>query len=57
MKYYVVEKKNKNAVHFITNSKEIAQRWIDVDAVESCSKGHFTDKTLKPNSFKIKSVK
>lgn len=54
MSIKVVEKDNPLAVHVHCASRESAQRWIDVNAVEYCAKGFFMDKTLTPDSFMIK---
>ncbi len=52
--YSVVEKKNPLAVHAHCSTRESAERWIVVNAVEYCRKGYFMDKTLTPDSFTIK---
>lgn len=52
--FKVVEKANPLAVHAHCYSRESAQRWIDVNAVEYCARGFFMDKTLTPDSFEIK---
>lgn len=57
MKYKVVEKENNNAVHCICDSKERAERWITINAVEYCEKGYFTNKNLTKESFKIIEIK
>lgn len=53
MKFYIVEKANPLAVHAICSTRESAERWIAVNAVEYCAKGYFMDKTLTPDSFTI----
>lgn len=50
--YKIVEKKNRLAVHAHCTSKESAQAWINEKAALYCKLGYFTDKKLKPNSFK-----
>jgi hypothetical protein len=55
--FYVIEKKNPLAVHAICHSLDRAENWIKEKAPEYCAKGFFMDKTLKPNSFKVKKVK
>ena len=52
--FYVVEKRDNLAVHAHCCTKESAERWIAVNAVEYCAKGYFTDKSLTPQSFEIK---
>ena len=54
MRFYVVEKQNPNAVHVICDTRERAQRWIDVNAREYAEKGYFMDKTLTADSFTIR---
>ena len=54
MRFYVVEKQNPNAVHAICDTRERAQRWIDVNAPEYASRGYFMDKGLTADSFTIK---
>lgn len=49
----VVEKANHLHVHMHSHSPESAQRWIDVNAVDYCARGLFTDKTLTPASFEV----
>lgn len=51
--FKIVEKKNHLAVHAHCDTRESAQRWIDVNAPLYCSKGYFMDKTLTPDSFEI----
>lgn len=53
MTFKVVEKANHLAVHCIAYTKERAERWIAVNAVEYCKKGYFSDKTLTPESFEV----
>lgn len=53
MTYHVVEKKNPLALHAICDSKENAEHWIAVNAVNYCKLGYFMDKTLTPDSFMI----
>jgi hypothetical protein len=53
-KFYVVEAKNPLAVHLHANSRDSAQRWIDVLAPVYCAKGYFMDKTLTPSDFIVK---
>jgi bifunctional pyridoxal-dependent enzyme with beta-cystathionase and maltose regulon repressor activities len=55
--YHVIEKKNPLAVHAICHSFERAEYWIKELAPSYCANGFFIDKTLKPNSFKIKIAK
>lgn len=55
--FYVIEKKNPLAVHAHCCTKERAEHWITVNAVEYCAKGYFMDKTLTPDSFTYKEVK
>lgn len=52
--FKVVEKKNPNAVHCITHTRERAEHWITVTAPKYCLMGYFMDKTLTPDSFTIK---
>lgn len=52
--FKVIEKANPLAVHYICDTLERAQYWINVKAVEYCIKGYFMDKTLTPESFTIK---
>jgi hypothetical protein len=52
--FKVVEKKNPNAVHCITHTRERAEYWITVTAPKYCLMGYFMDKTLTPVSFTIK---
>ena len=54
MKYLIIEKANPLAVHCICDTRERAQRWIDVNAPEYARKGYFMDKTLTADSFTIK---
>lgn len=49
--FKVVEKENPLRVHAHCSSKESAERWIKVNAVEYCAKGYFSDKSLTPQSF------
>lgn len=56
MKYKAIEKKDKFAIHAICESKESAQRWININAVEYCAKGYFMDKTLTPDSFEVEKM-
>ena len=51
MEYNIVEKKNPLALHAICCTKESAEKWIKVNAVEYCATGYFMDKTLTPDSF------
>lgn len=53
MTFAVVEKANQLAVHCIADTKERAEHWIAVNAVEYCEKGYFSDKTLTPESFEV----
>ena len=53
MQFKIVEKKNPLAVHAICCTRERAERWIAVNAVEYCRKGYFMDKTLTPDDFTI----
>jgi len=55
-KFKIVEKQNPLAVHAHCDTKESAQRWIDVNAKEYAEKGYFMDKTLTPASFEIVEV-
>lgn len=55
--FYVVEKKNPLSVHAHCDTRESAQRWIDVKAPEYCARGYFMDKTLTPDSFAIRETK
>lgn len=55
--YKIVEKKNPLAVHAHCSTELSAKRWIEVNAVEYCAKGYFTDKTLTPSDFEIKAAK
>jgi hypothetical protein len=52
--FKVIEKNNPLAVHCIAYTRERAERWIFVNAVEYCLRGYFMDKTLTPDSFTIK---
>jgi hypothetical protein len=52
--FKVVEKKNPNAVHCITHTRERAEHWIAVTALKYCRMGYFMDKTLTRDSFTIK---
>ena len=54
MKFIVIEKQNRLAVHAICDTLERAQNWIDTKAPEYVSKGYFMDKTLTADSFTIK---
>jgi len=54
MTFKVVEKANPLAVHVICDTRERAQHWIDVNALEYARKGYFMDKTLTAASFTIK---
>jgi hypothetical protein len=49
----IVEKANHLHLHALCSTRESAQRWIDVNAVEYCRRGYFMDKTLTPESFEI----
>ena len=51
--FIIVEKKNHLAHHAHCATKESAQNWLNVNAVEYCKKGYFMDKTLTPDSFEI----
>lgn len=53
MSFKVVEKKNKNAVHCISDSRERAEHWIKVTAPIYIKREYFTDKTLTVDSFEI----
>ena len=55
--FEIREKLNPLALHAICETRERAQRWIDVNAVEYCAKGYFMDKTLTPDSFTILETK
>ena len=55
--FKIVEKKNPLAVHALCDTRERAQRWLDINAPEYCAKGYFMDKTLTPADFEIKEVK
>lgn len=52
--FYVIEKKNRLAIHAICHSLERAENWIKLNAPLYCAKGYFMDKRLKPNSFTIR---
>jgi len=52
--FKIVEKKNPLVVHAHCDTRESAQRWLDVNAPEYCAKGYFMDKTLTPADFEIK---
>ncbi len=54
MKFLVIEKQNRLAVHAICDTLERAQNWIDRNAPEYVRKGYFMDKTLTADSFTIK---
>ena len=54
MKWIVIEKNNRLAVHGIFDTLARAQLWIDVAAPEYARKGYFMDKTLNSDSFTIK---
>ena len=54
MKFLVIEKQNRLAVHAICDTLERAQNWIDTKALEYVKKGYFMDKTLTADSFTIK---
>ncbi len=54
--FAVIEKNNPLALHCLCDTKERAERWIAVNAVEYCAKGYFMDKTLTPDSFMVKEV-
>lgn len=54
MKYIIIEKASPLAVHCICDSRERAQHWIDVKALEYAAKGYFINKTLTADSFTIK---
>lgn len=54
MRYVIIEKANPLATHGICDTRERAQRWIDVLAPEYVAKGYFMDKTLTADSFTIK---
>lgn len=54
MKFLVIEKQNRLAVHAICDTLDIAQHWIDRKAPEYVRKGYFMDKTLTADSFTIK---
>ena len=47
--YRVVEKKNKNALHCITWSKQRSDEWIEKYGDSKM----FTDKTLNKDSFEV----
>jgi len=53
IKWHLVEKKNENHLHAIFSSKQSAERFLRETIPEYCARGLFTDKTLKPDSFKI----
>ncbi len=48
-RFLVVEKKNHNALHLITWSKERGEKWIK----KMGNSGMFTDKTLTSESFEV----
>ena len=54
MKWLVIEKNNRLAVHAICDTLERAQNWIDTKAPEYAKKGYFMDKALTADSFTIK---
>lgn len=54
MQYVIIEKQNPLAVHAICDTRERAERWIAINAVEYCAKGYFMDKSLTPESFTVK---
>lgn len=54
MKFLVIEKQNRLAVHAICDTLERAQNWIDTKAPEYVRKGYFMDKSLTADSFTIK---
>jgi hypothetical protein len=54
MKWLVIEKNNRLAVHGIFDTLERAQLWIDTKAPKYARKGYFMDKTLTADSFTIK---
>ncbi len=57
MTYKVREKNNPLAVHAHCDTRESAQRWIDVNAKEYAEKGYFMDKSLTADSFEIEGPK
>ena len=52
--YNIVEKANPLHLHAICDTRESAERWLAVNAVNDCAKGYFMDKSLTPDSFTIK---
>ena len=56
MKWLVIEKNNRLAVHVICDTLERAQNWIDTKAPEYARKGYFINKALTADSFTIKAA-
>lgn len=54
--FKIIEKANPLAVHAHCDTKESAQRWLDVNAPMYCAKGYFMNKTLTPDSFTMVEV-
>ncbi len=54
MKYAVVEKKNRLAVHGLFDSKERAERHIREVIPGYVAKSYFMDKKLTANSFRVR---
>jgi hypothetical protein len=51
--FKIVEKLNHLAVHAHCSTRESAERWLAVNAVEYCAKGYFMNKALTPQDFEI----
>lgn len=51
--YKLVEKRDPQAVHGLFSSKASALRFLAETVPDYCKRGFYSDKTLKPNSFKV----
>ena len=54
--WHIVEKHNPNALHGIFHDEERAKSHLKDTIPDYCTKGFFTDKTLKPSDFTIKPI-
>jgi hypothetical protein len=52
--FKLVEKANPLHLHGLFETRERAERHLEVNIPEYCAKGYFMDKTLTPDSFEIK---
>jgi hypothetical protein len=53
VKFHLVEKKNRNALHGIFDSEERAKQFLAVTVPEYVVRGYYSDKSLTPESFTV----